>query len=143
MRVTIVRKNQNTKPPPSEPSMSRGRSVSKKRSIQGKSNHGTILRQPCRYYLKGILARDRLVNIIILPSVNLQNRNGVVRLETSVCSRIIKLMSNQQKAKKNYYSHKKRKRRQECCGYCENCTTIGLRLARLGSIGFSKRKTAR
>ena len=23
---------------------------------------------------------------------------------------------------------KKRKRRQECCGYCENCTTIGLRL---------------
>ena len=37
----------------SEPSMTRGRSVSKKRSIQGKSNHGAILRQPCRYYLKG------------------------------------------------------------------------------------------
>ena len=46
------------------------------------------------------------------------------------------------KPKKGYFSHKKkRKRRQECCGYCENCTTIGLRLARLGSIGFSKRKT--
>ena len=37
----------------SEPSLSRGRSVSKKRGIQGKSNHGAILRQPCRYYLKG------------------------------------------------------------------------------------------
>ena len=24
-------------------------------------------------------------------------------------------------------------RRQQCCGYCENCTTVGLRLARLGS----------
>ena len=32
----------------SEPSMSRGRSVSKKTSIRGKSNHGAILRQPCR-----------------------------------------------------------------------------------------------
>ena len=32
-------------------------------------------------------------------------------------------------------------RRQERCGHCENCTTIGMRLARLGNIGFSKRKT--
>ena len=40
------------------------------------------------------------------------------------------------------FSQKKRKRRHECCSYCENCTTIGLRLARLGSIGFSQRKTA-
>ena len=40
-----------------------------------------------------------------------------------------------------YSSQKKRKRRLECCGYCSNCTTIGLRLARFGSIGFSKWKT--
>ena len=33
---------------PSGPSMSRGRRVSKKRSIRDKSNHGSILRQPCR-----------------------------------------------------------------------------------------------
>ena len=38
-------------------------------------------------------------------------------------------------------SKKERKRRQECCGCCENCTTIGLRLPRLGSIGFSERNT--
>ena len=42
---------------PSEPSMSRGRSVSRKRSIRGKSNHGAILRQPCRY-LKGTGTRS-------------------------------------------------------------------------------------
>ena len=42
----------------SEPSMSRGRSVSRKRSIQGKSNHGAILRQPWRYYLKGTCTRS-------------------------------------------------------------------------------------
>ena len=42
---------------PPEPSFSQGRSVSKKRSIQGKSNHGAILRQTCRYYLKGTCMR--------------------------------------------------------------------------------------
>ena len=44
------------------------------------------------------------------------------------------------KPKKGYlFPQKKRKRRQECSSYFEKCTTIGLRLAR---IGFSKRKTA-
>ena len=41
----------------SEPALSRCRSVSRKRSIRGKSNHGSILRQPCRYYLKRICTR--------------------------------------------------------------------------------------
>ena len=44
-----AQKPEHTAGTPSEPSFSRGRTVSKKRSIQGKSNHGTILRQPCRY----------------------------------------------------------------------------------------------
>ena len=44
-----AQKPEHTAGTPSEPSFSRGRSVSKKRSIQGKSNHGTILRQPCRF----------------------------------------------------------------------------------------------
>ena len=43
---------------PSEPSMSRCRSVSKKRSMQGKSNLGMKLRQPCRYDLKGTYTRS-------------------------------------------------------------------------------------
>ena len=43
--------------PPSEPSMTRGRSVSRKRSVKGKSNPGIILRQPCRYDLKGACTR--------------------------------------------------------------------------------------
>ena len=42
---------------PSEPTVSRGRSVSRKRSIRGKSNHGAILRQPCSYNLKGTCTR--------------------------------------------------------------------------------------
>ena len=39
---------EHTAATPSEPTVSRGRSVSRKRSIRGKSNHGSILRQPCR-----------------------------------------------------------------------------------------------
>ena len=37
---------------PSEPALSRGGSVSRKRSIRGRSNHGSILREPCRYDLR-------------------------------------------------------------------------------------------
>ena len=82
---------------PSEPSLSRDRSVSKKRSIQGKSNHGAIL------------ARDRLVNIGILPSVNFSKQKRAAKLGISVCFRIIKLMNNQTKRqRKGYYSNKRR-----------------------------------
>ena len=42
---------------PSEPTVSPDRSVSRKRSIRGKSNHGAILRQHFRYYLKGTCTR--------------------------------------------------------------------------------------
>ena len=41
----------------SDSSVSRGRSVSRKRSIRGKGNHGAILGQPCRYYLRGNCTR--------------------------------------------------------------------------------------
>ena len=86
--------------------------------------------------------RKRLVNIGIRPRVNSTKQERAAKPVISVCSRIIRLMNNQtRKPKKGYCSHKKRKRRQECCGYCENCTTIGLRLARLGCVGFSKRQT--
>ena len=43
---------------PSEPSMTRGRSMSRKRSVRGKSNPGRILRQPCRCFLTGTCARS-------------------------------------------------------------------------------------
>ena len=42
----------------SEPSMTRGRSVSRKRSSRGKSQTGRILRRPCRYFLQGTCTRS-------------------------------------------------------------------------------------
>ena len=52
-----AQKPEHTAATPSEPTVSRGRSLSRKRSIRGKSNHGSILRQPCRYFLKGTCTR--------------------------------------------------------------------------------------
>ena len=51
-----AQKPEHTAATPLEPTLSR-RSVSKKRSIRGKTNHGSILRQPCRYYVKGTCTR--------------------------------------------------------------------------------------
>ena len=117
----------------SEPSMSRGRNVSRKRSFRGKSNHGAILRQ----------TRDRFVNIGIHPNVNFTELKRAAKQGISVCSRVIRLMNNQTKSqiKRLSFPQKRRKRRQACSGDCENCTIIGLRLARLGCVGFSKRQT--
>ena len=44
--------------PPSEPSMTRGRSTSRKRSVRGRRQTVRILRQPCRYFLKGTFTRS-------------------------------------------------------------------------------------
>ena len=71
-----TQKPDHTAATPSEPSVSRGRSVSRKRSIRGNSNHGAILRQPCRCHLKGTCTRSHHVNIGILPSVNSTKQTG-------------------------------------------------------------------
>ena len=98
-------------------SFSRGRSVSKK-SIQGKSNHVAILRSDIIWK---VLARDRLVNIDILPSINSTKK------ETGGKARDMCLFPHHKvdeqpnrKPKNAFYSpKKKRKRRLGCCGYCE------------------------
>ena len=53
-----AQKTQHKAATPSEPSVSRGRSVSGKRSTRGNSNHGATLRQPCRCFLKGTCTRS-------------------------------------------------------------------------------------
>ena len=72
MRVTIVPKNQNTLPRrlPSHPSHEV--EVCRKKSIHGKSNYGSILRQTCRY-----------------PSVNSTKQKRAAKQGISVCSRIL------------------------------------------------------
>ena len=81
----------------SEPSMTRGTSLSRERSVKGKSNPGMNLRQPCKYFLKGTCTQNHLVSIGILPNVNSITQNQAVKLGISVYSRIIRLMNNHTK----------------------------------------------
>ena len=98
--------------------LSRDRSVSRKRSIRGKSFHGSILRQPGRYYLKGTCTRTSC-EYWHPPECQfffLKKKKRVVRLETSVCFRTTRLMNNQiKKPKKEQHPKKKRQGRQERC----------------------------
>ena len=142
----IVQKNHNTLPPlSSEPIVSRGRSVCRGRETsEAKVTMGPFF-DNCVDISWKVLARERLVNIGIRPSANSVKVKRVVRLETSVCFHITRLMNNQnKKATKELRLSKKKetKRRQECLGYCEKCITIGLWITRPGVIGFSKMQTS-
>ena len=109
---------------PSEPSPTRGRRMSRKRSIRGKSNPSMILRQPCKCFLEGNCTRSPC-EYWHPPECHFHKLNRDVKQGMNVYSRIVRLANNQ-KTEKSYHSQKrKRQRRQKCCSYCENCTTIG------------------
>ena len=74
--------------------MCRGREVSEAKVTMGPfiDNRADIIWK--------VLAHERLVNIGIRPSANYFKMKRVVRLETSVCFRITRLMNNQIKSRK-------------------------------------------
>ena len=91
-----AQKPEHTAATPSEPTASRGRSVSRKRNIRGKSNHGSILSTT----VQTLFERYR-------PSANSVKMKRVVRLETSVCFRITRLMNNHIRSRENNITKKK------------------------------------
>ena len=93
---------EHTAAEPSEPSFSRGRSVSRNRRIKGKNNPGIILRQPCRYYLKGISTK---LHCEYWHPPTKQKRDAKPWI--SVCSRIIRLMNNRTKNPRKAAVHQK------------------------------------
>ena len=142
MRVTIVPRNQN----PTQPhflSPQCHEVDARKRSIRGKSNHGAILRQPCRFYLKGTCTRSPCEYWHPPECQFFKTETGCeAGDECFFPHHEVVEQPNKKAPQRLLFTKKKRKRRQECCGDCENCITIGLRLARLGTIGFSKKQTA-
>ena len=74
-----------------------------------------------------VLARDRLVNIGILPSVNFTKQKRDAKPGISVCSRIIRLMNNQTKSqiKATIPTKEEKSTTRMLSGYRENCTTMG------------------
>ena len=99
---------EHTAATPFEPALSRGRSVSRKRSIRGKKvTMGPFFDNRADTIWK-VLVRERLVNSGIRPNVNSTKLNPVVRLETSVFFRIARLMNNQIKSQNKSFFPKRR-----------------------------------
>ena len=100
MKVTIVPKNQDTLPPrlPSyqwrEVEVCRRKEISKAKLtvVPFSDNRADIIWR--------VFAGDRLVDVGIHPSVNFTKQKWSANPEISVCSRIIRLMSNQTKSQR-------------------------------------------
>ena len=138
-----AQKPEHTAATPSEPNASRGRSVSKKRSIQGKSNHGAILRQSRRYYLKVTCTRTSC-EYWHPPECQFTKMKRVVTLETSVCSRITRLMNNQINSRQEKTVLKKRRESDDknAVAIVKTVSQLGCISQDSGCVGFSKRQNS-
>ena len=110
-----AQKPEHTAATPSEPTASRGRSVSRKRRLRGKSNHGSILRQPCRYYLKGTCTRTSCEYWHRPECQFYKNETGCKAGDKCLFPHYKVDEQPNKKPKKSHFP-KRRKRRQECCG---------------------------
>ena len=114
------------------------RSVSKKRSIQGKSNHGSILRQPCRYYLKGTCTRSPCE---YWPPPECQFHKTETGCKAGDKCLFPHQKIGEQPEERLLFPQKKRKRRQECCGCCEIVPQLGCVSQDSEALVSQKRKT--
>ena len=138
MRVTIVHQNRHRMP---SYLLSHQRheeeAHSRKRSVRGRSQTGRILRQPCRYYLKGTCSRSPCE--YWHPPESQCCKTESVR-QCLFPDHKVDEQPNQKPKKRDHSPKKKRKRRQGCCSFCENCTTVGLCLARVRAIRTSEKR---
>ena len=93
MRPKIVRKNQTTLPPHLLSQPYHEVEVCRGRSIRGRSKHGPILRQPCKYFLKGT-ALNYFVSIAVLTNVNSISVNRDVNSAIRACLHAERLRDN-------------------------------------------------
>ena len=126
---------------PSEPSMTRGRSASRKRSVRGRSQTGRILRQPCRYYLKGTSTRSPCEYWHPPECQFFQTESGCKAGDKCLFPHHKVEEQPSKKPQKGYDSHKRRESDDKnAVANCENCITVGLCLARLRAIRTSEKR---
>ena len=114
----------------------------KKANVRRETSRGAILRQPCRFYLNGTCTRSPC-EYRHPPECQVYWTEAGCKAGDKCLSPHLKVdeQPNKKAKERLLFPPNKIKRRQECCGICLNCTTFGLRLARLGCVGFSERKT--
>ena len=133
-----AQKPEHTAATVSEPSMSRGRSVSRKTSIRGESNQRSILRQPCRYYLRGTCTRTSCEYWQPLECQFYQTKTGCKAGDKCLFPYYKVEEQPNIKSQQELLPKKKRQRRQESSDYCEKCITIGLCITRFRCTRFSR-----
>ena len=128
---------------PSKPSFSWGRSVSRTRSVRGKSNPGMILRQPCRYYLKSTCTLSPCEYLHPPECQFYKTETGCKAGDECLFPHHkVDEQPNKKPKKKNDHSHKGRESKDKnAVAVVKTVPQLGC-VARLGSIGFPKRKTA-
>ena len=127
---------------PSEPSLSRGRRVLRKRSIRGKGNHGSILRQPCRYYLKGTCTRTPC-EYWHPPECQFYKTETGCKAADKCLFPHHKVDEQPKKPKKGYYSHKRKESDDKnAVAIVKKRITTGLCITRSRCTGFSRKKVS-
>ena len=109
IEVMIGRKSQNAKPPHllSQP-YHEVEVCPGKRSIRGKSNHGAILRQPCRFCLKGICTRSVCEYWHLTECQFFKTQTGCKVGDECLFPQYMVEEQPNNKPKKGYYFHKRR-----------------------------------
>ena len=122
-----AQKPEHTAATPSEPASSRGRRVSRKRSIRGKSNHGSLLRQRCRYYLKGNCTRTSGEYWHPPECQFHKNETGCKAGDKCLFPHYkVDEQPNKKPKKSNIPKRRESDEKNAVCGYCEKCITIGV-----------------
>ena len=124
----------------SETSMTRGGSMSRKRSFSGRSNFGMVLRQPCRHFLKGICTRSPC-EYWHPPECQFYKTESGCKEGDKCLFPHHKVDEQPNKKPKKYHSHKRRESDDKnAVAVVKFVPQSGLCLARLGVTGISERR---
>ena len=126
--------------PPSEPSMTRGGSASRKKEASESEVRLAEFFDNRADTIWKVLVRDHLVSIGILPNVNSFRKNRDAKQGTSVCSRTTRLKNNQVKKQKKTYPQNGKSDDKGSVAVVKNCITVWLCLARLRAIRTSEKR---
>ena len=136
--TNAVLRNQHQKPLHPLSYQHREVEVRRENNVRGRSESGKFNRQPCKYFLKGTCKRSPCEYWHPSECQFFKTESGCEAGDKSLFPHHkVDEQPNKKHTQKAAFPTQ-RKRRQLCCSCCENCTAIGLCLARLRIIGISK-----
>ena len=130
-------KNQNTLPPHFLSHPCHEVEVSRKRSIRGKSNHGSVHRQPCGFFLRGFCTWTPCEYLHPPECQSFKDETGCKAGNMSV-SALQGWWTTKWTAEEEQLHKRRRERRQDCCCYGVKYIAIGFCITRFRCTRFSR-----